>query len=67
MIVITERTGDIRHEGRSGEVVNEVRSGYIVTTLGTIPDGGAVDVTDDVLLESGSFRLLENGDKLLLG
>lgn len=24
-------------------------------------------ITNDVLLESGSFRLLENGDKLLLG
>lgn len=67
MIVVTERTGDIRHEGRSGEVVNEVRSGYIVTTLGTVASGGGGDVTDDVLLESGSFRLLENGDKLLLG
>jgi hypothetical protein len=54
MIVVTERTGDIRHEGRSGEVVNEVRSGYIVTALGTIVSGGGGIPASAMLWDDGS-------------
>lgn len=61
-----EGRGRIAHEGRTGDVIHELRSGEIRTVI-TVVITGAADITDDVLLESGSFRLLENGDKLLLG
>lgn len=61
-----ERRGSVQHERRRGEVVHELRSGEIRTVVSVVIISGG-DTTDDVLLENGDFRLLENGDKLLLG
>lgn len=58
-----ERRGSVQHERRRGEVLHELRSGNVETVVSVVVVSGT---TDDLLLESGSFRLLENGDKLLL-
>ena len=58
------KTGDARATLKRGGIVEELKTGHIVSVIKVIISG---DTTDDVLLESGSFRLLENGDKLLLG
>ncbi len=61
-----ERT--VTMEMKRGDVRMSSKVGWIDMVVKIIPStSGPVDLTDDRLLEDGSFRLLENGDKLLLG
>lgn len=59
------KTGDIRETLRRGGIVEELKTGHITSVFKVIIGGS--DTTDDVLLESGSFMLMENGSKILLG
>lgn len=55
---------------RTGSIMATLNGLSITTNLKTIVSVDSSTpgpATDDLLLESGSFRLLENGDKLLLG
>ncbi len=59
----------VRTELRSGQITATLNSTNIQTRLDVIvqPVAPPVSLTDDLLIESGSFFLLENGDKLILG
>lgn len=50
----------------SGLVKQVMRSGFVQSVIRQAGGPGA-SISSDVLIESGSYRLLENGSKLILG
>lgn len=63
----TLKAGGVITESRMSAGRSSLQTGKVATDFMVTQTFLITDTTDDVLLESGSFRLLENGDKLLLG